>query len=73
MKYTDYHAAVNFDEDIEMFHGTVVNSRDVIAFYGKDLTELEREFKISVDDYLDFCRELNEEPHIIEEVPATFK
>jgi predicted HicB family RNase H-like nuclease len=62
MKYKNYEAAVEFDDEIEMFHGTVVNTRDVITFYGKSVAELKREFKKSVDDYLDFCRERGEEP-----------
>ena len=62
MKYKNYEAAVDFDDDLEMFHGSVVNTRDVITFYGKSVAELKREFKNSVDDYLDFCRMRNEEP-----------
>ncbi|MBV9214605.1 MAG: type II toxin-antitoxin system HicB family antitoxin [Acidobacteria bacterium] len=62
MKYKNYEAAVDFDDDLEMFHGTVINTRDLITFYGKSVAELKREFKRSVDDYLEFCRERNEEP-----------
>ena len=62
MKYKNYEAAVDFDDEIEMFHGTVINTRDVITFYGKSVTELKREFKNSVDDYLEFCKKRGEEP-----------
>ncbi len=62
MKYKNYEAAVKFDDETETFHGEVVNTRDVITFQGKSVTELKREFKNSVDDYLEFCRERNEEP-----------
>jgi len=62
MKYKNYEAAVDFDEEIEMFHGSVINTRDVITFYGKSVAELKREFKNSVDDYLKFCKSRNEEP-----------
>ena len=62
MKYKNYEAAIDYDGDIEMFHGVVVNTRDVITFYGKSVAELKREFKNSVEDYLEFCRELKEEP-----------
>lgn len=62
MKYKGYEAVVKFDEEIELFHGEVVNTRDVITFKGKSVTELKREFKNSVEDYLEFCRERNEEP-----------
>ncbi len=62
MKYKNYEAAVDFDDDMEMFHGTVINTRDVITFYGKSVAELKREFKNSVDDYLEFCKKRGEEP-----------
>lgn len=62
MKYKGYEAAVDFDEDMEMFHGSVINTRDVITFYGRSVTELKKEFKASVDDYLEFCEQRGEEP-----------
>ena len=62
MKYKDYEAAVDFDDELEMFHGSVINTRDVITFYGKSVAELKREFRNSVDDYLKFCKERGEEP-----------
>ncbi len=62
MKYKGYEAAVKFNDEIELFHGEVVNTRDVITFQGKSVAELKREFKNSVEDYLEFCRERNEEP-----------
>lgn len=63
MKYKNYEAAVGYDEEAEIFHGEVVNTRDVITFQGKSVEELKREFKNSVEDYLEFCRERNEEPN----------
>lgn len=62
MKYRNYEAAVNFDEDMEMFHGAVVNTRDIITFYGKSVAELKKEFKNSIEDYLEYCKKRNEEP-----------
>lgn len=62
MKYKNYEAAVDFDDELEMFHGTVINTRDVITFYGKSVAELKREFKNSVEDYLEFCSKRGEEP-----------
>lgn len=62
MKYKGYEAVVDFDEDMEMFHGSVINTRDVITFYGRSVAELKKEFKASVDDYLEFCKQRGEEP-----------
>ncbi len=62
MEYKGYRAAVIFDDSVEIFHGEVVDTRDVVTFQGVSVDELRREFKISVDDYLEFCRERGREP-----------
>ena len=60
MKYKEYEAAIEFDDEIGMFHGYVSNTRDVVTFYGTSMAELKREFKNSVDDYVEFCRKLDQ-------------
>lgn len=62
MKYKDYEAAVKFDEEAEIFYGEVINTRDVITFQGSSVEELKKAFEDSVEDYLEFCRERDEEP-----------
>lgn len=62
MKYKGYDAVVEFDEDAGIFTGEVINTRDVITFQGKSVAELQRAFKGSVDDYLDFCATRKERP-----------
>jgi len=62
MKYKNYLAHVQFDEEAEIFHGEIINTRDVITFQGSTVKELKKEFKASVDDYLAFCKKRGEEP-----------
>ncbi|GAB1537751.1 hypothetical protein NUACC21_04050 [Scytonema sp. NUACC21] len=62
MKYKGYEAIVEFDDEAEIFHGEVINIRDVITFQGRSVDELKQAFADSVEDYLDFCRERGEEP-----------
>ncbi|QSJ17409.1 type II toxin-antitoxin system HicB family antitoxin [Nostoc sp. UHCC 0702] len=62
MKYKGYEAVVEFDAEAEIFHGEVINIRDVITFQGSSVSELKQAFYDSVDDYLDFCKERGEEP-----------
>ncbi|MCH8566837.1 MAG: type II toxin-antitoxin system HicB family antitoxin [Balneolales bacterium] len=62
LKYKGYHGKVELDEEAGLFHGEVIDLRDVITFQGKSVDELEKAFCDSIDDYLDFCRERNEEP-----------
>jgi predicted HicB family RNase H-like nuclease len=51
------------DFEAGVFRGEVVNIRDTITFQGKDTEELAREFRESVEDYLEFCRSRGEEPN----------
>ena len=36
--------------------------RDVITFQGKSVDELEQAFRDSIDDYMEYCEQQNEEP-----------
>ena len=62
MRYKDYIARVEFDDEAGLFHGEVVNIRDVITFQGRSVDELRRELRESVEDYLAFCAKRGEEP-----------
>ena len=62
MEYKGYFSKVEFDDDANIFHGEVINLRDVITFDGETVKELNQAFQDSVDDYLDFCAERGEDP-----------
>jgi predicted HicB family RNase H-like nuclease len=62
LKYKDYIGHVEFDDEAEIFHGEVINTRDVITFQGKSARELKKAFAESVEDYLAFCKKRGEEP-----------
>lgn len=62
LNYKGYIGHVEFDDEADIFHGEVINVRDVITFQGKTPEEIRNAFQDSIEDYLDFCRERNEEP-----------
>ena len=62
MTYKGYEGMVEYDEAAKVFTGEVINTRDVITFQGKSVQELQRAFRESIDDYLEFCESRNEEP-----------
>ena len=62
MKYKGYTAQIEIDEAASILFGTVLDIKDVITFKGNTIAELEQEFHNSVDDYLEWCAELGEEP-----------
>ncbi len=62
MKYKGYEAKVNFDDEAGLFHGEVIDLRDVVTFQGTSVEELRVAFRDSIDDYLDFCASRGEQP-----------
>lgn len=62
MEYKGYFAKVEFDDDDNIFHGEIINLRDVITFEGETVKELKQAFQDSIDDYLDFCKQRGEDP-----------
>jgi len=65
LKYKEYTGSVNFDADDRIFHGRVLGIRDVIGFEGESVTDLEKDFREAIEDYLETletCREISKEP-----------
>jgi predicted HicB family RNase H-like nuclease len=62
MEYKGYLARTEFDDEANLFHGEVVNIRDVVTFQGTSVGELRQALKDSVEEYLAFCAERGEEP-----------
>ena len=63
MEYKGYVGKVEFDDDAGIFHGEVLDTRDVITFQGRSVAELKKAFQESIDDYLAFCEQRGEEPN----------
>ena len=62
MKYKGYAGQVEYDSEEGIFHGEVIDTGDVITFQGESAKEIEKAFKDSIDDYLNFCKERGEKP-----------
>jgi len=62
MEYKGYIGKVEIDEDAGILHGDVINIRDVITFEGATVDEVQKAFRESVDDYLEFCAQRGESP-----------
>ncbi|MGB5615208.1 MAG: hypothetical protein WBM78_00095 [Desulfobacterales bacterium] len=48
MEYKGYFAKVVFDEEANIFHGEVINLRDVITFEGETVDKLRQAFYESI-------------------------
>jgi predicted HicB family RNase H-like nuclease len=62
LQYKGYVGHVEFDDEASIFHGEVLDLRDVVTFQGRSVEEIEQAFCDSIDDYLDFCAERGQKP-----------
>ena len=62
IEYKGYIGAINFDSEIDLFHGTIINTNDVITFYGASVSELRQDMQKSIEGYIEFCKEQGKIP-----------
>ena len=63
MTYKGYAARIEYDAQDHIFFGRLAGIRDIITFHGRTVDELEAAFKEAVNDYLETCAKLGEEPN----------
>jgi len=62
MQHDGYIATIDIDEEAGLFHGEVINTRDVLTFQGHTFDELRAAFADTIADYVDWCRARGKEP-----------
>ena len=62
MEINGYQAIIQYDPEIEMFRGEFLGLNGGADFYAKDIEGLHREGEISLDMFLEMCREDGVEP-----------
>jgi predicted HicB family RNase H-like nuclease len=62
LNYKGYLGEAFYDDEIGMFSGRVINAKAIGTFYGKTVEEIEREFRQTIDYYLDLCKRKDVEP-----------
>lgn len=62
MQYRGYRASMVFDPDDRIIVGRVLDIDDIIGFHGASIADFEQAFHEIIDDYLDACDQLGQEP-----------
>ena len=62
IEYKGYTGVFEFDTELELFSGFVVDLRDQIYFEGESVGELKASMQRAVDHYLEVCAARGEEP-----------
>lgn len=57
MTVEGYHAKIEYDEELDLFHGEILGLSGGADFYGKNPKELRTEFKKSLQVFLEVCKE----------------
>ena len=57
-----FHARIDYDEDTDLFRGEILGLNGGADFYDSSPEELRREFRKSLDVFLEVCREKGIEP-----------
>ena len=62
IEYKGYTGVFEFDSELELFSGFVVDLRDQIYFEGGSVEELKASMRRAIDHYLEVCEARGEEP-----------
>lgn len=62
MTVDGYRAKIEYDPGMDMFRGEILGLNGGADFYGKTPDELRREFRKSLDVFLEVCKEKDIEP-----------
>lgn len=58
--YEGYIAQLTIDLDANVIHGEVINTRDVLTFSVRDLSEVRQAFADTIEDYKEWCASLGQ-------------
>lgn len=62
IEYKGYTGVIEFDPELRLFAGHVINLRDEIYFEGESVESLEASMRRAVDHYLAVCEQRGEDP-----------
>lgn len=62
MEYKGYHAKIEYDEEDNIFVGQVLGINDLLSFHGTSVSELKESFQNSIDNYLNYCKQVGKKP-----------
>lgn len=60
--YKGYRTIIYYDEEEKYYYGKIEGIEDFVNFGTEFEDKIAEEFHLAVDDYLEFCKETNQEP-----------
>ena len=62
MIYKGYEGSFSYDEDLDLFEGSISNIKTLIIFKGKSVDSTIVAFKDSINEYLEWCKITGRDP-----------
>lgn len=62
MTYKGYTARIQYCDEDAIFFGRLEHINDIISFEGNSVENLKKEFKLSVNDYIETCKQVGKAP-----------
>lgn len=63
LSYGEFLGSVHFSAEDDCFYGRIEGISDLVSFEGKDVEELKRAFRESIEDYIGLCRRTGKALH----------
>ncbi len=63
LEYKGFYGMVEYDQDVKVFYGNVINVDEILSFRGKDADSLEKSFRNLVDIYIADCKKEGKAPY----------
>ncbi len=60
-EYKGYYTKIRYNAEEKWYSGKLEGIRDLVNFGSDKVEELEQEFHLAVDDYLEFCAEVGKQ------------
>ena len=61
-EYRGFKTTVKFSEEDNLYYGKIENTTDLISFHSEEENGFYDSFVEAVEDYLEFCKEVNKTP-----------
>ena len=62
LEYKGYYSKIEYSREDGLLYGRIEGINDLVNFESRQLDDIEKQFHLAVEDYLDFCKELGKEP-----------
>lgn len=58
LKYKGYEGSIEYSTEDKVYHGKILNVKDLVDYNSETEDDIENQFHLAVDDYIDFKKEI---------------